>query len=61
MALAGLQFGTEVDVTRTLRQNQFGVRLRICCEVLLFLGCVHLGIFPDWWNGVTDIGIAILL
>ncbi|CAD7955027.1 unnamed protein product [Amoebophrya sp. A25] len=46
---------------RTLRQSHYSIRLRICCEVLLFLGCIHLGIFPDWWNGVTNIGIAILL
>eukprot|EP00392_Amoebophrya_sp_AT5.2_P014399 g14548.t1 len=71
---------------RAIRQNHYSIRLRICCEVLLFLGCVHLGtwncfvfsgdrfidsvgtigcvhlgIFPDWWNGVTNIGIAILL
>ncbi|CAD7968781.1 unnamed protein product [Amoebophrya sp. A120] len=46
---------------RALRQNHYSIRLRICCEVLLFLGCIHLGIFPDWWNGVTNIGIAILL
>ena len=29
---------------RQIRQNLYGVRLRVCCEIMFFLGCIHLGI-----------------
>ena len=45
-----------------MRAHQsYSATLRKACEWLMLLGCVHLGIFPDWWNGLTDIMIAVFL